>query len=152
VPARATLARPGTGFVAPAPAAADAALDPALAAPGRHETILDLPALDAWIARLRDAGLFALDTETDSLDPLRANLVGLSVCCEPGHAAYLPLAHDYPGAPAQLDRVLALDRLRPLLADASVRKVGQNGKYDLHVLRRHGIDVAGYADDTLLES
>ena len=152
VPARATIARPGTGFVAPAPTAADAALDPELAAPGRHETILDIPALDAWIARLRAAGLFALDTETDSLDPLRANLVGLSVCCEPGHAAYLPLAHDYPGAPAQLDRALALDRLRPLLEDAAVRKLGQNGKYDLHVLRRHGIAVAGYAEDTLLES
>jgi len=151
VPAKASIARPGPGFVAPLSAPAEP-LDPALAEPGRHETILDRDSLEAWIARLREAGRFALDTETDSLDPLRANLVGLSVACEPGHAAYLPLAHDYPGAPAQLDRSLALDLLRPLLEDPAVRKVGQNGKYDLHVLRRHGVRVAGYADDTLLES
>src|SRR5690606_5586935 len=152
VPARAGIPRAGSGHVAPPPSAADAALDPALAAPGRHETILDAAALGRWIDRLRAAGLFALDTETDSLDALRANLVGVSFCCEPGEAAYVPLAHDYPGAPAQLDRAQALDLLRPLLEDPAVRKVGQNGKYDLHVLRRHGIRVAGYADDTLLES
>ncbi len=152
VPAKSAIARPGPGFVAPVAVGAAAGLDPALAEPGRHETILDAAALQAWIARLREAGRFALDTETDSLDALRANLVGLSVCCEPGHAAYVPLAHDYPGAPAQLDRAVALDLLRPLLEDPAVRKVGQNGKYDLHVLRRHGVAVAGYADDTLLES
>ena len=152
VPAKSAIARPGSGFVAPVAAGAAAGLDPALAEPGRHETILDEAALRAWIARLREAGSFALDTETDSLDALRANLVGISLCCEPGHAAYVPLAHDYPGAPAQLDRALALDLLRPLLEDPAVRKVGQNGKYDLHVLRRHGVAVAGYADDTLLES
>src|SRR5690606_34032475 len=87
-----------------------------------------------------------------ALDPMRANLVGISLACEPGHAAYVPLAHDYPGAPVQLERGRALDLLRPLLEDPAVRKVGQNGKYDLQVLRRHGVDVAGYADDTLLES
>ncbi|QDW66875.1 DNA polymerase I [Luteimonas granuli] len=152
VPARAAIGRAGSGFVAPAATAADAALDPALAAPGAYEAIFDAAALEAWIARLREAGIFALDTETDSLDPLRASLVGVSFCCEPGRAAYLPLAHDYPGVRAQLDRDQALDLLRPLLEDAAVRKIGQNGKYDLHVLRRHGIDVAGYADDTLLES
>ena len=152
VPARAALPRAGGGFVAPQATAADAALDPSLAAPGSHDLVLDVESLEAWIARLRDAGQFALDTETDSLDALRANLVGMSFSCEPGQAAYLPLAHDYPGAPAQLDRGQALGMLRPLLEDAAVRKVGQNGKYDLHVLRRHGIDVAGYADDTLLES
>ncbi|MEN1941312.1 DNA polymerase I [Luteimonas sp. MJ174] len=152
VPARAAMPRAGSGFVAPAPTAGDAALDPALAAPGSHDLVLDIESLEAWITRLRAAGLFALDTETDSLDALRANLVGISFSCEPGQAAYLPLGHDYPGAPAQLDRGQALDRLRPLLEDAAVRKVGQNGKYDLHVLRRHGIDVAGYAEDTLLES
>src|SRR5690606_7136492 len=152
VPARAAMPRAGSGFVAPAPTVGDAVLDPALAAPGSHDLILDVESLEAWITRLRDAGLFALDTETDSLDALRANLVGMSFSCEPGQAAYLPLAHDYPGVPAQLDRGQALDMLRPLLEDAAVRKVGQNGKYDLHVLRRHGIDVAGYAEDTLLES
>src|SRR5690606_18626738 len=91
VPARAGIPRAGSGHIAPPPSAAAAALDPALAAPGRHETILDAAALGRWIDRLRAAGLFALDTETDSLDALRANLVGVSVCCEPGEAAYLPL-------------------------------------------------------------
>src|SRR5690606_2854543 len=86
VPAKATIARPGPGFVAPMSTPAEP-LDPALAEPGRHETILDRGSLEAWIARLREAGGFALDTETDSLDPLRANLVGLSVSCAPGHAA-----------------------------------------------------------------
>ncbi|MBJ7575713.1 DNA polymerase I [Luteimonas sp. MC1828] len=150
VPARAGFTRPGAGFVAPSTPAAPT--DPALAAPGRYETVLEAAQLHDWIARLRAAGLFALDTETDSLDAMRANLVGISFCLEPGHAAYLPLGHDYPGAPAQLPRAEALDALRPLLEDPAVRKVGQNGKYDLHVLRRHGVAVAGYADDTLLES
>ena len=151
LPAKATIARAGSGFVAPV-AAADAVLDPALAAPGEYEAIFDAAELQAWTTRLREAGAFALDTETDSLDALRANLVGVSFSCEPGRAAYLPLGHDYPGAPAQLERTRALEILRPLLEDPAVRKVGQNGKYDLHVLRRHGIEVAGYADDTLLQS
>ena len=141
----------GTGFVAAA-AAPSVAVDPALSAPGAYETITEVAQLDAWIARLRAAGQFALDTETDSLDAMQANLVGLSFAAETGQAAYLPLGHDYPGAPAQLDRAQALERLRPLLEDAGVRKLGQHGKYDLHVLRRHGIALAGYADDTLLES
>lgn len=135
-----------------APVSAVAAPDPALAAPGRYDTLTTLAQLDDWIARLRSAGRFALDSETDSLDPMRANLVGLSFAAEPGIAAYLPLAHDYPGAPAQIDRALALERLRPLLEDPTIGKLGQHGKYDLHVLRRHGVEVAGYADDTLLQS
>ena len=126
--------------------------DPALAAPGRYEAILDRAALQAWVDRLAAAGAFALDTETDSLDPMRANLVGISFAAEPGHAAYLPLGHDYPGVPVQLERAVALEALRPLLEDPAVRKLGQHGKYDLHVFRRNGIDVRGYADDTLLES
>src|SRR5690606_26140702 len=142
----------GSGRIT-APAAADEAPpDPALAAPGRYETILDRDRLDAWMERLSAAGAFALDTETDSLDPMRATLVGISFAAEPGHAAYLPLGHDYPGAPAQLDRATALEALRPLLEDPAVRKIGQHGKYDLHVFRRHGVAVRGYADDTLLES
>ncbi|KAF1702746.1 DNA polymerase I [Pseudoxanthomonas suwonensis] len=140
-----------SGF-ATASAVAPEGLDPALAAPGQYETITTAGQLQAWIDALRAAGGFALDTETDSLDPMRARLVGLSFAAEPGRAAYLPLGHDYPGAPAQLDREQALGLLRPLLADPSVRKLGQHGKYDLHVLRRHGVPVAGYADDTLLES
>ncbi|MCM2337863.1 MAG: DNA polymerase I, partial [Lysobacter sp.] len=79
-------------------------------------------------------------------------LVGLSFAVRTGEACYIPLAHDYPGAPLQLDRDTTLAALRPLLADAGKRKLGQHGKYDLHVLRRHGVDVAGYADDTMLES
>ncbi|AKC86920.1 DNA polymerase I [Pseudoxanthomonas suwonensis] len=142
----------GSGFVAAMAEAPAAGLDPALAAPGEYEAIFDAERLQAWIARLRAAGEFAFDTETDSLDPMRASLVGLSFAAEPGVAAYVPLAHDYPGAPPQLDRAQALDLLRPLLADPAVRKLGQHGKYDLHVMRRHGVELAGYADDTLLES
>ena len=141
----------GSGFVSAA-VQAPADLDPALAAKGEYETITTIESLQAWIGRLRQAGQFAFDTETDSLDAMRANLVGLSFSAEPGAAAYLPLGHDYPGAPAQLDRAQALDLLRPLLADPAVHKLGQHGKYDLHVMRRHGVELAGYDDDTLLES
>ncbi|MBB3835111.1 DNA polymerase-1 [Xanthomonas arboricola] len=141
----------GTGFVS-GPASAPVDLDPALSAPGQYETILTQEQLDSWVARLRTAGQFAFDTETDSVDPLQADLIGLSVAAEPGQAAYLPLRHNFPGAPAQLDRAQALAQLAPLLTDPAVRKLGQHGKYDLHVMRRHGVDLAGYADDTLLES
>ncbi|HEY5805092.1 MAG TPA: DNA polymerase I [Lysobacter sp.] len=132
--------------------APDEAPHPQFAAPGEYETILTLDQLDAWITRLREADEFAFDTETDSLDPMQARLVGLSFAVETGRAAYLPLGHDYPGAPAQLDRVEALAALAPLFADGNKKKLGQHGKYDLHVLRRNGIEVAGYADDTMLES
>ncbi|WP_028916585.1 DNA polymerase I [Pseudoxanthomonas sp. J35] len=142
----------GTGYAVSAAAAPAAALDPALAAPGRYETVTTVEALQDWIARLRAAGRFAFDTETDSLDPMRATLVGLSFAAEPGHAAYVPVGHDYPGAPSQLERGQVLDLLRPLLEDPAVSKLGQHGKYDLHVLRRHGVEIAGYADDTMLES
>ncbi|MCW0449852.1 DNA polymerase I [Xanthomonas sacchari] len=109
-------------------------------------------AFEALLVRLRAADGFAFDTETDALDAMRANLVGLSFATEPGRADYLPLGHDYPGAPVQLDRALALEMLKPLLEDPAKPKVGQHGKYDLHVLRRHGVEVRGYADDTMLES
>ncbi|MCC4617347.1 DNA polymerase I [Xanthomonas campestris pv. asclepiadis] len=141
----------GTGFVS-GPVSAPVEVDPALSAPGQYETILTQEQLDSWIARLRAAGQFAFDTETDSLDPLQADLIGLSVAAEPGQAAYLPFGHNFPGAPAQLDRARALAQLAPLLTDPAVRKLGQHGKYDLHVMRRHGIALAGYSDDTLLES
>jgi len=142
----------GRGFTAAALPATAAELDPSLAAPGQYETIGTAEQLQAWIDRLRAAGQFAFDTETDSLDPMQARLVGLSFSDEPGRGAYLPLGHDYPGAPAQLAFDQAIALLRPLLADPSVRKLGQHGKYDLHVMRRHGIALAGYADDTLLQS
>lgn len=144
----------GAPAAAPAPAAASAAghPPPAQAVAGAYETVLTRAQLEDWIARLRAAPEFAFDSETDSLDPLRANLVGLSFSVEPGQACYIPLAHAYPGVPAQLDRGEVLEALRPLLEDPAKKKLGQHGKYDLHVLRRHGIQVRGYADDTLLES
>ena len=141
----------GTGFVSAA-VVENVALDPALSAPGEYQTILTTQQLDALIATLRQSDQFAFDSETDSLDPMQANLVGLSFAVEPNKAVYLPLAHEYPGAPAQLDRAATLAALAPLFVDPDKKKVGQHGKYDLHVLRRHGIDVAGYADDTMLES
>ncbi|MFT3897336.1 MAG: DNA polymerase I [Thermomonas sp.] len=142
----------GRGFTSAPSAPASPSADPALSAAGEYECVLERSQLDAWIATLGAADEFAFDTETDSLDPMRANLVGISFSVEPGKACYIPLAHDYPGAPAQLPRAAVLNALRPLLSDPAKRKLGQHGKYDLHVLRRHGVDVAGYADDTLLES
>jgi DNA polymerase-1 len=128
------------------------AFDPALAVPGEYETVLTRGQLDTWVDKLRAADEFAFDTETDSLDALCAKLVGLSLAVEPGKAAYIPLAHDYPGAPQQLSRDGVLDALRPLFGDPAKKKLGQHGKYDLHVLRCHGVEVRGYADDTMLES
>jgi len=141
----------GTGRVA-AVTADDAAIDPALGAAGEYSAVMDTAQLEALVARLQQADEFAFDTETDSLDPMRANLVGLSFATEPGKAVYVPVGHDYPGAPRQLDRAAVLATLTPVLADPDKRKLGQHGKYDLHVLRRHGVEVQGYADDTMLES
>ena len=125
---------------------------PELAAKGEYEKILTLAQLDAWIKRLRSAELICVDTETDALDPMRAGLVGISLAVETGKAAYIPLAHNYPGAPEQLPMREVLDRLRPIFEDTAIAKLGQHGKYDMHILRRHGIVLAGYHDDTLLES
>ena len=120
----------------------------------RYETVLTRDSLDEWIARIDAASLTAFDTETTSLDPMQARLVGMSFSTEAGHAAYLPLAHRSMdgGAPAQLpfDETLAL--LKPWLEDAGKPKVGQNLKYDTHVLANHGIRLAGVAHDTLLQS
>ncbi|QWF16733.1 DNA polymerase I [Lysobacter capsici] len=126
--------------------------DAALSAKGEYEAIVTQEQLDALVAALQSSEEFAFDSETDSLDPMMANLVGLSFATQPGRAVYIPLAHDYPGVPAQLDRAAVLDALRPVFADPARRKLGQHGKYDLHILRRHGVDVLGYADDTMLES
>ena len=126
--------------------------DAALAVKGEYEAITTQAQLDALVAALQASDEFAFDSETDSLDPMMANLVGLSFATEAGRAVYIPLGHDYPGAPAQLDRERVLAALRPVFADPARRKLGQHGKYDLHVLRRHGVEVAGYADDTMLES
>ncbi|MGL4692920.1 MAG: DNA polymerase I [Stenotrophomonas maltophilia] len=127
-------------------------VDPALSAPGEYEMVLTTEQLDAWVQRLAEADLISFDTETDALDAMRANLVGISLAVEPGRAAYIPVGHDYPGAPAQLPREQVLAALRPALEDPTKKKLGQHGKYDLHVLRRHGVNLQGYHDDTMLES
>jgi len=119
---------------------------------GNYQCITDMAALEAWIARLRDAEVFALDTETTSLDYMAARIVGLSFSVKAGEAAYLPLAHDYPGAPAQLPLGEVLDRLRPLLEDEALAKLGHHLKYDAHVLANHGIALAGMRHDSMLES
>ena len=115
-------------------------------------TVLDRAALDAWLEKLQGATLFAFDTETTSLDYMAAEVVGVSFAVEAGKAAYVPLAHDYPGAPDQLNREVVLDALKPLLEDESVAKVGQHLKYDANVLANHGITLRGIHDDTMLES
>ena len=126
---------------------------PPRAAPAAdYETVLTIAALDTWIERLAAADLFAFDTETTGLDYMRAELVGLSFCIEPGRAAYVPVAHVYPGAPDQLPREQVLARLKPLLEDPRRPKVGQNLKYDMSILARHGVNLLGIAHDTMLES
>ncbi|HTY99253.1 MAG TPA: DNA polymerase I, partial [Rhodocyclaceae bacterium] len=114
--------------------------------------ILDWPTFDAWLAKIEGAELTALDTETTALDPMRAQLVGVSFAVTPGEAAYLPLAHRYAGAPDQLPFSAALARLKPWLESARHRKLGQHLKYDRHVFANQDIELRGIADDTLLES
>jgi len=119
---------------------------------GHYEIILTESVLDSWIDRLEDSPCFALDTETTSLDVMKAEIVGLSFTDKIGVAAYLPLAHNYEGAPQQLDRKLALEKLRSLFEDEKINKVGQNLKYDRSVLLNHGICLRGIRFDTMLES
>jgi len=117
-----------------------------------YETILSASQLDAWLTKIDQANLVSVDTETTSLDAFKAELVGVSLCVEPGHAAYVPLAHRYTGAPPQLERDAVLGRLKPWLEDPQRAKLAQHGKYDMHVLANHGVRLAGLAHDTLLES
>ncbi|PVZ81127.1 DNA polymerase I [Serratia sp. S1B] len=117
-----------------------------------YVTILDEETFADWLQRLRKAEVFAFDTETDGLDTLTANLIGLSFAIEPGVAAYLPVAHDYLDAPPQLDRDYVLATLKPLLEDEKAFKVGQNLKFDKSLLARYDIDLRGIAYDTMLES
>ena len=127
--------------------------DPALLeAPREYEVVLDEAALGRWLETLAQSALFAFDTETTSLDYLQARIVGVSFCVEPGRAAYVPLGHDYVGAPEQLDRDAVLARLKPLLEAERPAKVGHHLKYDAHVLANHGIALGGMAYDTMLES
>ena len=117
-----------------------------------YQTVLEPAQFEDWLARLREAELFAFDTETTSLDYMQARIVGLSFCITPGEAAYVPVAHDYPGAPEQLDREQVLAALKPLLEDPRKAKLGHNLKYDRNVLANHGIVLDGIAYDTMLES
>ncbi|WP_116368452.1 DNA polymerase I [Parahaliea mediterranea] len=118
----------------------------------RYDIITEQSVLDAWLARLAQAELFAFDTETTSLNYMDAEIVGLSFAVAAGEAAYVPLAHDYPGAPEQLERDAVLAQLQPLLEDDARAKVGQNLKYDASVLANHGITLRGIRYDTMLES
>ena len=117
-----------------------------------YETILTQPQFNKWLERLENAELFAFDTETTSLDYSKAEIVGVSFAVTPGQAAYVPLAHLYTGAPDQLNRTEILEKLRPLLENPDKAKLGQNLKYDTHVLANHGITLRGIAHDTMLES
>ena len=130
-----------------------AAVSPAPAAVPRHyDTVLTEAALDEWIKRIEAAELTAVDTETTSLDPLTAELVGISLAVEPGYAAYLPVGHVYAGAPDQLSRQRVLEKLRPWLESAEHAKLGQHIKYDTHIFANCGIALRGIVHDTLLES
>jgi DNA polymerase-1 len=132
------------------PTSAETVHSPAPAA--TYQAVFTFDVLDDWIARMRQTGIFAFDTETTSLDTLEAGLVGLSFAVEPGAAVYVPLAHEYPGVPEQLPSGDVLRRLKPLLENPAIAKIGQNLKYDIAVLERYGIRPAGIQFDTMLES
>ncbi|MCK4704650.1 MAG: DNA polymerase I, partial [Gammaproteobacteria bacterium] len=117
-----------------------------------YETVLDKKSFDAWLEKLNKAELISFDTETTSLDYLQARIVGVSFAVEENEAAYVPFGHDYPGAPEQLDEATVLGSLKPILEDANKAKLGQNLKYDTHILQNHGIHLQGIAEDTMLES
>ena len=126
---------------------------PSAAAQNQHyEIVLEKSDFERWLKQLRQADLFAFDTETTGLDYMQAELVGLSFCIEPGKAAYVPVAHCYPGAPQQLDQDWVLAKIKPLLEDSRQEKVGQNLKYDMSIVARYGIDLQGIRFDTMLES
>ena len=150
-------ARTGEKLAAASPAAEPGLFDEPAAPPAparelRYDTILTWEALDAWLARLMAAELVALDTETTSLDEMRATIVGISFSVQPGEAAYVPLAHEGPDAPVQLPLDEVLQRLKPWLEDPAHPKLGQHVKYDRHVFANHGIEVRGYVHDTMLQS
>jgi len=130
----------------------DAPVAPPTSAPTQAIAVLDEDTFADMLAKLEAAALICVDTETDALDAMQSGLVGLAFATEAGHGWYVPLTHDYLGAPKQLDRAAVLARLKPLLEDPVRPKVGQHIKYDLNVLARHGVDVQGVAFDTMLES
>ncbi|KAE8176311.1 DNA polymerase I [Photobacterium carnosum] len=136
--------------------AATAPTEPKIIAPtidrSGYETVLDEVSFNNWLTQLKNADVFAFDTETDGLDYMTANLIGVSFAVEEGKAAYVPVAHDYLDAPVQLDRDWVLEQLKPLLEDKNLAKVGQNLKFDTSIVARYGIDMQGIKFDTMLES
>ena len=156
-------AEQATGIVEPSPgetvpaepavlAGPVAVIDTALSAAGEYELVTTQAQFDAWLEKLRHAELIAFDTETTSIDAMRADIVGISFAVEPGKACYIPLGHDYPGAPKQLDRDAVLAALKPVLEDPSRPKLGQHAKYDINILSNYGIVVQGLKHDSMLES
>jgi DNA polymerase-1 len=121
-------------------------------APRDYHTIVSEEAFDAWLEKLKDAPLISFDTETDSLDYMKAQIVGVAFAITPREAAYVPLGHDYPGAPHQLDRIKVLAALKPILEDLTKAKLGHHLKYDAHVLANYGIALNGQRFDSMLES
>jgi DNA polymerase-1 len=134
------------------PLIGDGGADPTRTDSAHYETILTQAQLDAWLEKMLAADLVCVDTETTGLDMMNAQLVGMSFAITPHHAAYLPLAHIYPGAPDQLDRAHVLAKLKFWLESAAHKKLGQNLKYDMHIFANHGIRISGIHDDTLLQS
>jgi DNA polymerase-1 len=117
-----------------------------------YTTVMDMETFNLWLGKLESAELIAFDTETTSLDPMQAELVGLSFAIDAYEAIYIPVGHDYPGVPEQLDRKTVLEALKPLLEGKTPKKVGQHIKYDMNVLSRYDLAVDGVAFDTMLES
>jgi DNA polymerase I len=135
-----------------AASASDTSPKPSQVSTVAYDTVLTWDAFNTWLARIEAAELVAVDTETTSLDEMVAQIVGLSFSVKPGEAAYIPLTHDYPDAPAQLPLEEVLARLKPWLENPAHQKLGQHVKYDRHVFANHGIEVQGYAHDTMLQS
>ena len=142
-------AAPASEVAAPAPVDSGSLFAPDRSA---YETVLDWPAFERWLEKINAAALTAVDTETTSLDPFAARIVGISLATAPGEACYIPVDHHYAGVPAQLPRDEVLAKLKPWLESAQHAKLGQHLKYDQHVFANHGIALAGIAHDTLLES
>ncbi|TFW10621.1 DNA polymerase I [Massilia arenosa] len=149
--ARSPAALPG-GTPLDSPTTADLFGGEAAIKRGEYETVTTMEALDRWLAAIDSAALTSVDTETTCLDPMSAELVGISLAVEPGKGAYIPVAHRYEGVPQQLPRELVLEKMKPWLENPAKPKVGQNLKYDAHVLANHGVTLRGIQHDTLLES
>ncbi len=142
----------GAKPVADAEAPARSSIPKPQSYPRHYETVLTEAQLEVWLKKISSAPLTAVDTETTSLEPLRARIVGISLAVEAGHAAYIPLDHRYAGAPQQLGLEAVLAKMKPWLEDADAPKLGQNLKYDTHIFANHGVHLAGIQHDTLLQS